>query len=197
MEANGDIISFYKVGWFEKSKDRIKHEKSKLDFLYSLKIVHFKFPRVLDYYEKGNCLFLNQTPSPKGNNKIKLRITNCHLKALNELYEKSRYRQSTHEFLNQLRKSVDVLKENFKLNEIYLDSILGLYNFVQHRLNKAAEVSLVFSHGDFTPWNILYSEVELFIFDWEMGDFRTPLWDLFNFIYHKNILIKKFKYSAI
>lgn len=39
------------------------------------------------------------------------------------------------------------------------------------------------AHGDFTPWNIRFSNGNLFVFDWETFRYRTPAgWDLFHYL---------------
>ncbi len=55
-----------------------------------------------------------------------------------------------------------------------------------------------FSHGDFTPWNIMARGRKIGMIDWELADPQKPaLFDLFHFIYQSNCLIGNKGFAAI
>jgi thiamine kinase-like enzyme len=59
------------------------------------------------------------------------------------------------------------------------------------------DINLAISHGDFIPWNVFKGKTEIFVFDWETADYRLPLWDLFNFFFHSQVLIYHKQANAI
>lgn len=47
-----------------------------------------------------------------------------------------------------------------------------------------------FSHGDFCPWNILYSGANYHVIDWEMSDIRPLGYDLYTYIFQTALLLQ-------
>lgn len=186
MIAN-KVISFTKIGSNEYSSARLKAEAESLTLLNTWN-VSFAHPLLLDFYEENKFTFLKQSPCLDTYSKIVLEFTSKHQKVLEELNKhrvlknKKNYFCSTEEHIE----TIDV-KDDFG------QKTKGYVNELKNNIIKTSSsiecFSLTFSHGDFSPWNCFSNGKDLFVFDWEMGDFRMPLWDYFNYVYHKDLLI--------
>jgi hypothetical protein len=80
-----------------------------------------------------------------------------------------------------------------------LDSLNQLHG-VAHRLSNLViiDVSTSFSHGDFTPWNIVSGQSKLYVFDWEMFLEDAPLYfDVFHYIYYSSVLVDRIDFDNI
>ncbi|MFA5299572.1 MAG: phosphotransferase, partial [Lutibacter sp.] len=72
-----------------------------------------------------------------------------------------------------------------------LDKIIELGEMKINSLkNFKGSLESSFAHGDFCPWNLMTSNDQILIYDWEFaGDY--PLgYDLFTFIFQTNFLLK-------
>lgn len=81
----------------------------------------------------------------------------------------------------------------------YTSLTAEIYNFIcavsvieVNRDVKSTYVQL-FSHGDFCPWNMLISETEIKMIDWEMAGLYPAGYDLFTYIFQTNFLIHPHK----
>lgn len=184
------ILSFTKVGKYELARDRIKNEGYILKTINEHKCGEICVPRLVDLYDRNGMSFLKQTPCPPQFNIVLSSFGSQHMSFL--------------ETLSSFSVKVDVNQYllNIKNRILEIESQIDLSNNVGVVLNRAisilskslmTEKEFVFylSHGDFSQWNCFSDGNKIFVFDWEMGDYRFPLWDYFNFIYHKNLLVDK------
>jgi thiamine kinase-like enzyme len=197
MDNACKIISFSKFGINSYSKERIINERIALTFLIKNDFKSFHYPFVLDFYEVGSFTILTQSPAESSFKRMVLNFTIIHQKVLKEIDEKCFKTRKKTEVIESLLNEVNnihnesdvIIIQKAKLN------LLKAIELLKQRLKN--ELKFTFSHGDFTPWNIFSDGNKLFIFDWEMAEYRLQLWDYFNFIYHLNILSCNFSMSKI
>lgn len=199
MDCNNNIVSFYKIGQRVASKERIKNEYETLQFLTQYNFNYFTTPKIKDYYNVLNSTILVQTQCESHYKKLAT-FNNLHKNSLKELNNKCIKTISNEKLINNLKEQADILKKkNIKHIIPFIETIDKALTKFAKLLEFEIESKVVFSHGDFSPWNIFTNKKKLYIYDWEMGDYRLPLFDYFNFLYHKNFLIdggKKLKLNT-
>ena len=143
-----------------------------------------------DLQNKGSLFF-----------KIGNNLTNRNLLTeINFLKEKHHFRN----FKIPKYISSQTIAEGYNLNIIATAEFCGkrvkpllneeIYNIYLEIININTENSdnnLVFSHGDFTPWNMRRTEDTYWVFDWEHCGYRFIGYDLIHFLYQINRLLKK------
>lgn len=72
---------------------------------------------------------------------------------------------------------------NLRLNEGITDLAIRISQLSVMSKNVNEGLEMAFSHGDFTPWNILQNRNEYKIIDWEKAQYRTLGFDIFFFLY--------------
>lgn len=186
---NGKIESYTKVGIMPLAKKRIELEYNALLIIKSYSTLKVNVPKIQDFYEKDNILFLRQSP---GDVVYKIVLRNFNSQHYDFLRELQKIYKDVHIQLvyDKINKAIDFISND----DIFSSSIVLIKEALK-RINSvhfdSDIIRLYYSHGDFSPWNCFSNGKDLFVFDWEMGDYRTPLWDYFNFIYHKNVLLDK------
>jgi len=192
MDQNGRIVSFFKCANTPHAVRRIENEAKVLRFLES-KPLTFNYPRLLDTYERGGVRFLQQSDISSAKARFTLEFTQNHRRALYSLNKELRTQTQTALMLDSLRTRIaaSIAPDSTKAQ------LANTISVVEKRLPNADRLDLTFSHGDFNPWNILVSDDGLYVFDWEMGEFRPPLWDYFNFVYHTAFLMGQWDLDAI
>lgn len=185
---NNEILSFTKVGKHDLAKQRINNEALILELLKEQQEFGLCVPSFVKKYERNGLLFLKQSSCPSHYNQTISEFGGQHKRFL----EKLRLINKTigaDDYLERLKRRIDGIgceDDEFKTaTAILMDG----YDLLCQELKGL--VMLCLSHGDFSQWNCFSDGKNLFVFDWEMGAYRFPLWDYFNFIYHKNLLIDK------
>lgn len=70
-----------------------------------------------------------------------------------------------------------------RLNDGITDLAIRISQLPVMSKNVSEGLEMAFSHGDFTPWNILQNRNEYKIIDWEKAQYRTLGFDIFFFLY--------------
>ncbi len=81
--------------------------------------------------------------------------------------------------------------DNNDLNEKILNCLYDLSNLPSKKLINENDKLMVFSHGDFCPWNLIEMDNEIKIFDWEFAGYYPLGYDLFSYIFQTNFLLNK------
>ena len=197
MGPNGDVLAYGKLAENEQTYKLLKNEVDILNYLASLHLTKAAIPKVLFWGTMSNSKLLIQSTRKKLGSHGIYRLTDLHLNFLGELFTKTTRREI-------FRKSQCFLKLEKNIGELskHLDNkwkqrlIRGI-KYIGSELGEA-EVPLGFCHGDFTPWNTFLDSGKLFVFDWEYATKQSiPLWDIFHFLIHPRILVKKDRAETI
>lgn len=189
---NNKILSFTKVGKYDLARQRIKNEGNILKELSNYDSIKNCVPKLIKLYERNGMTFLKQSPCPPQYNQIIGffgKQHRCFLKKLSKLNQTV----ETKLFLSQLKEKIDNISSQNNVYTREKDLLNYAYDILCKEIEGQNTIVLYLSHGDFSQWNIFSDGDDLFVFDWEMGAFRCPLWDYFNFIYHKNLLVDNSK----
>lgn len=185
---NNEILSYTKIGKHDLAKQRIINEATILELLNKQEDINLFVPQKIRLYERNGLQFLKQSSCPSHYNQIIPIFGDQHKRFLEELNRISKP-ASASEYLDKLKERIEGIgREGYEF-ETATTILLEGYSMLRKELK--GSIMLCLSHGDFSQWNCFSDGKNLFVFDWEMGAFRYPLWDYFNFIYHKNLLIDK------
>lgn len=173
---------FYKIANSETSRQLIQQEWEILKTLpagkfYEIPMASLLNDRVLR--TSDICKKQNQTAA----------LGVLHMKALKELdsFFSGKIKIGEWKLLKDLKKQFyETQDKRFPPN--FFQKIKDILN----SLPEQEEISLRFSHGDFTAWNTNIGNEKLGIYDWELAAFNRPQgFDYFHFIIQNNILIGK------
>jgi Phosphotransferase enzyme family len=192
MDQFGDKWAFVKMGFSTGAALQIENEKKCLLQLNEHSFQEFNFPNLIS---EGKDLgfaknYLIQSPAPPTFKSWTKKLNMNHVSALAELFNKTVCEKtsiySRFENLFSNFKTLSCQGERLNLVASVCDSILCSIDVYSE-----IEVSLGGSHGDFIPWNVLFSKKSIFVFDWENYKNRLPAWDLLNYIFHVEIMVHR------
>ena len=180
LNNKNEIIGYSKTGTNQRTNLRIENE---IEFLSQLNCFDFKslsVPKLKGKFEVNNFSLICQSNEFKNAKPSQTNYTSIHNTVLIELFNTTKKTIDAQDYINQIKSCYDnqsqvefvnnqnqIFKNAFKYLELKL-------------LNKNIFTGI--SHGDFNSWNILSLKDNLYIFDWELADYRTPLWDFFHFM---------------
>lgn len=192
MDGTNKIIAFCKIARTLFASDRIKNEHKAINYLKGFSFSAFKYPYIIDFYSINNFIILKQSPPDQTFAKVITRFSAPHKEFLEEIHEKCVKSINKMVLIDDLTRKKERLSllGNCPWIRDYIPEIISGIDLLPKYLQNLQNLNLVFSHGDFIPWNCYSNGEKLFVFDWETGDFRPPLWDYFNFIYLTNIFSK-------
>lgn len=190
MDNSGEILCFAKLSCMELGKDRLQKEAANLKMLQSFDFTYLQHPVLLSDTTYFDYKFILQTKPPLDFRKPPLNLSEIHLEALTELFLLTLKENSSLEMLTT--------KASEALTTDISDPLLSrtskiIFEALQHieSFGKNKSVVTCFTHGDFSPWNVMANNSQLYLYDWELGDYRTPYWDILNYISHKEMLIDR------
>ena len=190
MDQKGKILGYVKVGWNGETIELVQREKSALSSLEHRRFSTAAVPRVIHAgWWRERYLLIQEAPQSRSDDSLQ-NITDQHLQFLLELH-------STNPSCSQLQESKFVRGLQRRLAFLrssgftYYGHLLQLaFSGCNDRLGNA-EIPFGFRHGDFTPWNILFTCDKLFVVDWEYAQqLSLPGWDLFHFIIQTAVLVR-------
>ena len=202
LNKKKETFLFVKIALNKNSRELLQNEYSKIQFINKLGLDSLIIPKVNDYNVTKGYLALNSI-KPK-NNEQTTNFKLCHAKALSDLVLNTIETYSLNElcFLKNIEKSIleikEYNKEGCKVGDFEFGNLFtGLEN-LYNDLDVEIKCNTSLSHGDFTPWNMFLGEKELFVIDWELSEFKTPVfYDLFHFVFQSSILVKRDSYNLI
>jgi len=143
-------------------------------------------------YERNTYFFIKyaKTPLSISNVKNEYAVLNA-VKSLNFVPSV----ESFHEVQNNVLLKTNVLHGHklgaLKANDSILERTIQIskikYSFNHNTKNN---LKSVFAHGDFCPWNMMLSDGEILVFDWEMGGNYPLGYDLFTYIFQTSFLLE-------
>lgn len=199
MNVKGITIKYMKFACLEDSMERIRAEINALKTLNKVNLRNVQFPTLLSKgkFKLGKNMFsyLIQTSAPENFNTIDSVLNEFHINYLVELFtstkiDKIDIEKVLHEIMHRLAEIKD------DLNYDIYEKIKSIINENEKEF-KNKNLILGFSQGDCSPWNMYRNNNSIFVFDWEIAEYRTPLWDLWNYIIHSQLLIYKKKYKIV
>lgn len=185
LTKKNEKVAYSKLAISEESLTQITKERKSLNRLKNLAFKHIRYPSLLNANEK---LTLTTTPLEKSKTDVsiqsqiengiidlfhadlrhqKIGFTNTIREVKNEIFWlRSKAKSTDANFLKKLVKIADSIDEN----EYIHTSI---------------------AHGDFTPWNMNFSD-KMNLLDWEMANSERPaFYDLFHYVISEEVFVKR------
>jgi hypothetical protein len=189
-----------KIGETPLAIERIKHEAETLKLLvnrYSLiekkkkQDLNFSVPENLYEGEIGNAYVLIQSPVPYEGKSGSRYFNDDYANVLRILIDNTSVKKKfiESEFYKNLKSGID----NYMLS--YRELLKQGLDYLEKNIGDK-EIIFTLSHGDFAPWNMLWSKdrKEVFIYDWESASVESPASiDLVHFLFQTGFLLKKLK----
>jgi hypothetical protein len=197
MDRNGRALGYAKIGWNQETIRIVKNEAQALERLAENKFTSASIPRALLAEDWNGHYVLLQSGPPSEHWSPSRDVTAGHVQFLREL--------------NQTNASTALLQaspwhQNLQERLRSLDAMGAAYDadLVQWALEECAvcfgesEACFGIKHGDFTPWNLLQKEGNLFVLDWEYAENHSPAGsDLFHFAVQRAALVEEAKPKQI
>lgn len=186
LEPNGRAVAYAKIGWNETTRGLVSNEAEALRGLGAMKLPGFSTP-VLSYLGnwQGRLVCL-QSPAPRNAKRAGRDLDAGYLEALHDLaaVEPRRLPIGDSPFWESLEQKAAMLPA------VGPGSGLGALLQRVPRGLRVEELPFNFCHGDFTPWNSLRIDGQLFLFDWEYAARHwLPGYDLFHFLVQTRLLL--------
>lgn len=196
ISSDATIIGYVKIGNTLPAIERIKHEAS---ILKQLRLnehesnIKLRVPQHFSHGELDNAYYLIQSPPPFSGKSGDCRFNEYYADLLcaivNGKIEKKKFIESL--FYRKLKDGINNYPLSFR--GLLLHCLKNLENNIGNE-----EVTFALSHGDFTPWNILWNGNRAFLFDWESACLETPIGiDLVHFLFQTGFLLKKLKGESL
>lgn len=209
MSSDGVALACVKIGEISLAINRIKNEANMLKHiaLSSSFIAHssqqpsimshersptsIRVPELLYEGEIGNGYILIQSPAPfegkSGGKYFKKDYQNILETLQNSNPVKKKFNESG--FYGKLKRGMD----SYSLS--YRDILRNGFEYLEKTINDQ-EITFALSHGDFAPWNMVWSrdKREVFIYDWESANPEVPAGiDLVHFLFQTGFLLRKLR----
>ena len=195
LNTKHETTHFAKIATNTHAASLIKNERRVLKNLAHYHFECFEIPQLIESPSTLVGIMSNIKPRKQIQT---TEITEVHLKALQELYDKTAsllkvewgyHRKRTAQLLLRFKNSAK-LKETEAIYP-YLEGIMKSIPYDQL-------ITVTRSHTDFTPWNSYVSKDKLHVFDWELSKKQRPiLFDLFHYIFQSGVLIKHQSFKEI
>lgn len=190
MDSSGQIICFAKMSCTPFGKWKIRSEAKNLRLLSNYRFKYLQHPLILaDSTYDGYKVLIQSSPDASFTNPG-LDLRDIHLNALAELFTVTAKFDLTFGALVSAAREALVIENK---HSILLRSAEIILNAADQLVSVFPDNPIVigFSHGDFSPWNILCDSNQLYLYDWELGKYRTPYWDILNYVSHRELLVSK------
>lgn len=188
MNHVGETLCYAKLSCATLGKYNLRKEAKNLKYLESYSFKYFQHPTLLANTTYSDYKLILQSKPSTEFKKPLLDLTDIHFKALAELFSVTvRHDKSLEMLLSNARNSLRIKSLDKLLTNTAKIITTAIESFLLTNVNYSIPTG--FSHGDFSPWNVLTNNSQLYLYDWELGDFRTPYWDILNYVTHKELLI--------
>jgi len=106
-----------------------------------------------------------------------------------ELFNKTKSSILVEKYISELHADYQLIRNKNYINQKLYNKFI---NYINNELSDFSNITLGFSHGDFTSWNLFaIDNNKLYVYDWEAASNRTPLWDLYHFHIFNYLRINK------
>ena len=190
LSPSGQILGYVKIGATSFAIERIKHEAKILNELANtLRTSNVFIPRCIFEGELGNTYMMIQTPPPFIGKAAPPDFNELYAKVLNNLTEITKIKKKfqSSEFVKNLKQKINIYflpyRNTLKSGLLLLENCLG-----------DKEIYFSISHGDFVPWNMLWKDDQVFLYDWESSCSEAPVGiDFMHFLFQTGFLLKKLR----
>lgn len=206
MDSKGNVLGFAKIGETPLAIQRIKRETKILKLIahsslliaqkssvnsHQLSAISIRVPELLYEGEIGNGYMLIQSPAPFEGKSGSRYFNDDYANVLRILIDNTSVKKKfiESEFYKILKSGID----NYMLS--YRELLKQGLDYLEKNIGDK-EIIFTLSHGDFAPWNMVWSKdrKEVFIYDWESASVESPAGiDLMHFMFQTEFLLKKFK----
>jgi len=206
MDSKGNVLGFAKIGETPLAIQRIKRETKILILIahsslliaqkssaksHQLSAISIRVPEILYEGEIGNGYMLIQSPAPFEGKSGSRYFNDDYANVLRILIDNTSVKKKfiESEFYKILKSGID----NYMLS--YRELLKQGLDYLERNIGDK-EIIFTLSHGDFAPWNMLWSKnrKEVFIFDWESANSEAPAGiDLVHFLFQTGFLLKKLR----
>ena len=182
---------FSKVALGENSPQLIQKEAEQLEQISVG--TYFKTPTLIEK-STNHAIFSNVADLGKRNTVF----TQNHALALKEIASNFPSKTSTFKDSAAFQNAMSNLEivqnsSNNALPKFLLKKLVQLSTMIQHE-----ELTLTWSHGDFTPWNTLQDEHRIAIYDFELAQTQMPFaFDAFHFVMQQAILVERKEWKIV
>lgn len=192
MDSDGRTLGFAKIG---KTSLAIKRIKNEANILRGLKFEtlgtgsRVKAPECLYDGQINDAFILVQSPAPFEGRSGRSDFNEDYAEVLNAFIKDTVVKKNfvESEFCKSLKNGIAKYSLSFR------DLLMNALNYLEETICDK-EIMFSLSHGDFAPWNILWSGKKAFIFDWESACLETPAgFDLVHFLFQTGFLLKGLK----
>ncbi|MBK6446508.1 MAG: hypothetical protein IPF81_14790 [Bacteroidetes bacterium] len=192
VNSKGKTTHFIKIPLNTHSGFLIRNEKQMLEAMKNSGFKSMTTPRVIHVEEMDAEVVDNIKPEKVIHS---TEFTALHAGALVELYMKNLTAEKirSSEFAERVIQNIYLVKKNVMKKSLPVaEQLLEKLQVLQKNIDLSSTVHFGISHGDFTPWNMYSSENKLHVYDWELARRDAPvLFDLFHFIFQKEVMIRK------
>jgi thymidylate kinase len=194
LQNKGLSTYFVKIAIDKVGLRSLKNESQQLDYVkqFDLKTAHI--PESVPTSTADILITKNVTHKRVSQSN---KLTKLHFRFLREINNKTARVEKINEtaFWDNLQDNLNISKQVKKPQYLELYKALDQ---LSTEINPTEEILTSLSHSDFTPWNIKSTNQELYVYDWEMSNRRSPaLFDLIHFIFQTGIILQKKSISEI
>jgi hypothetical protein len=187
MRPSGEVLGYLKLPLAQLASDRIRHEAAILARLNADARTRNHVPRLLHACDWKDGFLLFQSPVPGRQGPV--RLTSLHENVLHALQAVRSLDLPGRQLIQSI---ADGLKRVFVRLGGDWKELAGHALSVAGRELENCEVRCGLSHGDFAPWNTRVSGENMYVFDWEMASWESPLlWDRFHFLTQTRSLLRR------
>ncbi len=179
------LICYAKVTEEKEVKKIFSHEIETLRFLNNLGVDNI--PKVFGECEiDGMSIFVQSTTKLPGE-KVRIKFGQRQIEFIKSITEKTKKELNYQE--TDYYRYVHYLKENLKdFNDKGQNILEKAITYIEQILGEK-EHGYAFFHGDFTPWNVYYTDNQLYAFDFEYCYHSMPEYmDIFHYLTQMSFL---------
>lgn len=182
---------YIKLASTELARLQLNNEINALSYMHAKEIECIELPNHTGPNEivgKNNYLVFRQTAVSSNYfpNSASPQIFKCLSEIAIKTKDNNPYKAN--KYLNELRNKLSTMGE--LMSTVIGEDFMLVINKIDEIEAHSENLTMTFSHGDFTRWNIRLKDEDLCIFDWEEGNFRPLSHDLFHFIFAEFVLVQ-------
>lgn len=179
------ILCYAKVSEEPEVLENFSREIGSINYLEKKGVTNI--PKILGDEEiQGLRIFVQSTNKPL-KQQVRLKLGREQIEFIDKIVNKTKQDTSYEE--SQFYNSIQYLKsvtEQFQAGE--RTTINNAIDMVENAIEKK-KIEFAFNHGDYTPWNVYYSDGELNVFDFEYCSDTMPSYiDVFHYMTQMSIL---------
>ncbi len=173
MDQKGRVLAYAKIGWNDLTRGLVQNEARALCEWGSMPPRHFKVPELIHEGEWNGCAITVLSPNP---HRVLRRGRRNELPPAEIIREVASLGGLVHAPLCPSRYWS---RQKERIDRIDMPDVTGRpLRAVLTQLEEShghEELTFGCCHGDWTPWNMSYSDGRLFVWDWERSEHFVPM----------------------